>query len=322
MFQNSERRTTWIVLFLLITVAALSLGSSYYAHSRSNSVDYWSWLDGALQNFSTEMMGAIVTFGLFELILGSQKAKREKAEQIEELQKRLVREAGSRSSNATAKAAVDRLRAEGWLTTGDSAALLKQANLANSDLQGVDLQYANLQQANLNGSNLQQSNLQYANLQQAYLNGTNLQQAYLGSANLRQANIRSVNLQQAYLGSANLQQAFLGNVNLQQANFVEANLKHAWLVGSNLRGAKNMESAIFDEKTVLPDAKQMLDETGDFLVDENNLFVYDKYWTPETDMRRYTDPKYPNFWKADSDYLKREYDEVSKPWWAKKQTED
>ncbi len=25
--------------------------------------------------------------------------------------------------------------------------------------------------------------------------------------------------------------------------------------------------------------------------------IYDKYWTPDTDMTRYTDPNHPDFWQ-------------------------
>jgi hypothetical protein len=27
--------------------------------------------------------------------------------------------------------------------------------------------------------------------------------------------------------------------------------------------------------------------------------VYDKYWTSDTDMSRYTDPNHPDFWQPD-----------------------
>jgi uncharacterized protein YjbI with pentapeptide repeats len=358
MFQNSERRTTWIVLFLLVAAAVVSLSTSYIAHSQSNSVDYWSWLDGAAQNFSTEMMGAIVTFGLFELILGSQKAKRQKAEQIEELQKQLVREVGSQS-NETAKATVDRLRAEGWLTTEDSIALLKKSNLKNAKLQGAYLVNANLEQVILRDANLQEADLRYVNLVGADLWKANLQQTKLKLANLKQVKSEEINLQKADLWRVNLQQAELMWANLQEAqlhytdlqkanlwranlqsvNFYEANLEQSnlqtanlqkaslWmanlqganLMGVNLRSVVEIEAAMFDEKTVLPDAQPIEDESGNNLVDENGTNIYDKYWTPQTDMRRYTDPQHPDFWEPD--YLKSGY-EGDKPWWVEKQAED
>jgi hypothetical protein len=257
-WKDSERRTTWIVLFVLIVVAIGSISISYYAHLHSSSVSLWDWLDGAAQNFSTEMMGAIVTFGLFELILGSQKAKREKAQETGERQKLLVRKVGSQSSD-TAIAALDELRAEGWLTTEDRIALLKEAKLGNANLQGSRLRSANLQAANL----------EYANLQAAYLRQANLEKALLRFANLQAADLRQANLQ-----AADLRQA-------------------------NLRGAKYIEEAKFDEKTVLPDAVPLKDENGDDLTDENGKPLFDKYWTSETDMTSYINPQHPDFWEPD-----------------------
>jgi hypothetical protein len=52
----------------------------------------------------------------------------------------------------------------------------------------------------------------------------------------------------------------------------EANLKESNLLGVNLEGTR------FDETTILPDGT---------------------HWIPETDMRRFTDPNHPNFWRSD-----------------------
>ena len=48
----------------------------------------------------------------------------------------------------------------------------------------------------------------------------------------------------------------------------------------------------FDERTVLPDAEH----TG---YDANYNRVYDKYWTPDTDMTRYTDPNHVDYWQPE-----------------------
>ena len=67
---------------------------------------------------------------------------------------------------------------------------------------------------------------------------------------------------------------------------------------------------------MLPDAQWLQDEKGNFVEDENGAFIYDKYWTPETDMTRYTNPQHPDFWE--SEYLKPAYNIWVKPWWASK----
>jgi len=33
--------------------------------------------------------------------------------------------------------------------------------------------------------------------------------------------------------------------------------------------------------------------------DENDKPIFDKYWTPDTDMSRYTDPEHTDFWQPD-----------------------
>jgi len=184
----------------------------------------------------------------------------------EELKRRLVREADSRD-NSTAISAVDWMRAAGWLTIHDSVALL----------QGADLSYANLNTANLHQANLEDVNLLDSRLQEARINDANLKGANLGYARLQNTNLWHTNLEKA-----NLFRAFLGGTDLSEAN---------------LKGA-NLEQAIFDEKTILPEAIALM-ETDEIYAYEDGYYVYDKYWTPGTDMARYTDPNRPGFWQPD-----------------------
>ena len=187
------------------------------------------------------------------------------------------------------------------------SANLQTANLIFANLQGADLYEANLQETSLGRANLRGASLFRANLQGASLSGANLQGAklweanlqgvFLVSANLQGAKLSKTNLQGADLSYANLQGVRLGNVNLQGANLYEANLRGAYL-GKDL----------FDEKTVLPDAKNL---AGMYEEPE-----YDKYWTPETDMSRYTNPKHPDFWEPY--YLKEGHrPSMSDPQWVK-----
>ena len=43
---------------------------------------------------------------------------------------------------------------------------------------------------------------------------------------------------------------------------------------------------------MLPDAEYI----GD---DDDGNSIFDKYWTPDTDMTRYTNPEHPDFWEPD-----------------------
>ena len=122
--------------------------------------------------------------------------------------------------------------------------------------------------------------LREANLQQALLLQANLQEAFLEGAILEKADLWSANLQQTKLTGANLQQTLLRNANLHGANLARV----------NLAGAEIHESTKFDNRTVLPDANII----GS---DQDGTPLYDKYWTPETKMKRYTDPDHPDFWQ-------------------------
>jgi len=168
---------------------------------------------------------------------------------------------------------------------------LQEANLGGANLQDATLVGANLQEASLRRANLQGADLYVANLQEAKLFDANLQEAYLKHANLQDANLVEANLQKAYLWGANLQDAYLWRANLQDATLVGANLQDAYLWRANLQDA-TLVGAMFSETTVLPDSKYV----GE---DENGHWIFDKYWTPDTDMSRYTDPNHPDFWQPD-----------------------
>ena len=104
-----------------------------------------------------------------------------------------------------------------------SAPLSKRAIHAGADLRGADLQEADLQGANL---------------QEAQLQGANLQGASLQGANLQEANFEGADLWQTFFWQANLQGAQLQGVDLSGA------------IGLRLQ---QIELAVTDEKTRLPE---------------------------------------------------------------------
>ena len=129
------------------------------------------------------------------------------------------------------------------------------------------LKGAGLREANLAGANLRDANLEETNLSTSNLNG-----AYLWNANLVGADLRDSILTGASLAGTNLAGAFLWKADLRGTDLALVNL-----VGAEL------SNAAFDTHTILPDAE----------------FSKPKYWTPETDMTRYTDPSHPDFWQPD-----------------------
>jgi hypothetical protein len=99
------------------------------------------------------------------------------------------------------------------------------------------------------------------------------------------ANLRDAGLQAAYLRGASFENATLTGADLTGANllgtiFTGADLSHAQLAG-----------AFYDEKTVLPDGT---------------------FWTPDTDLARFTDPAHPDFWRS-NDPLSPAYRGDSEP---------
>jgi uncharacterized protein YjbI with pentapeptide repeats len=96
---------------------------------------------------------------------------------------------------------------------------LQGFNLENANLRGASLERANLQGTNLKGANLQGVDLEKANLQGANLAGANLFDADLEKANLSLANLTGANLQKADLGKANLTGTNLEGVDLRGADW-------------------------------------------------------------------------------------------------------
>ncbi|MEH2281418.1 MAG: pentapeptide repeat-containing protein [Nostoc sp.] len=140
---------------------------------------------------------------------------------------------------------------------------LQKAILPEANLQGVVLRKANLSQAILYDANLEGAVLCDANLEGAILCDANLEGAILCDANLEEVNFEGSNLQDANLIGSNLQRAKLAGANLESAllstaNLEEANLQEANLCRANLSGAENLElqqieQAIGDRTTILPE---------------------------------------------------------------------
>ncbi len=110
------------------------------------------------------------------------------------------------------------------------------------DLEGAQLQGANLWRAQLQGVHLWGAELQGADLWSAQLQGANLRRAQLQGvdlwgAKLQGANLREAQLQGANLGNAQLQGVDLWDAELQGADLWRAQLQWASLRGAQLQGA-------------------------------------------------------------------------------------
>jgi uncharacterized protein YjbI with pentapeptide repeats len=139
-----------------------------------------------------------------------------------------------------------------------SGADLRGANLGNAVLREADLSNACLFGADLRGAKLSNARLFGAKLIVANLRGADLSNARLNGANLFGAALNGVNLSNATLGKANLDRANLSGADLRGANLYETDLNEAYLGGVDLSSIvylskEQIDSAITDEHTNLPD---------------------------------------------------------------------
>jgi Pentapeptide repeats (8 copies) len=127
----------------------------------------------------------------------------------------------------------------------------------------IELRESNLRDADLNGIELWGADLWKVNFREAQLWQAKLAGASLGRANLSEASLWKADLEGAYLWKANLEGANLTEANLEQANLEGSNLKGANLHQTNLINAdlrkvigltrQQLSKAICDDTTQLPD---------------------------------------------------------------------
>ncbi len=125
-------------------------------------------------------------------------------------------------------------------------------NSKRTEGEAADFRKVYLKGVVLMGANLKQANFQEATLYGAYLKKADLERATLEGANLRGANLRWANLQHANLKGANLVRADLREANLEQTQLQGANLKMAEGLTQ-----KQVDTALIDATTVLPDYLKM-----------------------------------------------------------------
>jgi uncharacterized protein YjbI with pentapeptide repeats len=144
-----------------------------------------------------------------------------------------------------------------------SHALLSGAMLIRANLTGADLRYADLRRSQLHEADFTDADLYRANLEGAALPGAKLRRSRLAGANLRGAAItvvdfRSADMTDADFSGADLRESLGAGATLARANLERAELFGCRLNDANLRGAKGvsarqLEEAILDELTSLPD---------------------------------------------------------------------
>lgn len=127
----------------------------------------------------------------------------------------------------------------------------------------------------------------------------NLENAYLYGADLHAVNFYKATLAKADLSQSDMGETYLHRANLSHASMFGTDLRGAVLWNANLRQVKHLDKATFDETTVLPDARPLQDDEGNTRYDDAGRVIFNKHWSPNIDMRRYTDPQHPDYWSVD-----------------------
>jgi uncharacterized protein YjbI with pentapeptide repeats len=216
------------ILGILLLIA---VGSTGWSLSRTGD-----W-DGLALNFGTELAGAIVTYLLIEIAIGTRRRKES-----------LIAQLTSKSVDVAINAIEEIIR-NGWHLDGS----LKNIHLPGVNLPGVELNSVNFENSVLAQGNFQGARLFSANMQWAIISQVDFSNADLSFANLSNTNMTMSVLPGAKLLHASLIGAHMEVTNWQGADLQNANLQGADLFGADLRGANLKDANLQD--ALLKDAK-------------------------------------------------------------------
>ena len=118
---------------VLLVLIGLALALLQWAVS---GIDDWK---GLALNLGTEMIGAAVTYALFELVIERMERREAEKEELEAKKADLIAQMGSGVKDV-AVAAAEELRRHGWLYDGS----LQGADLLGANLQGARFDYTTL----------------------------------------------------------------------------------------------------------------------------------------------------------------------------------
>ena len=94
------------------------------------------------------------------------------------------------------------------------------------------------------------------------------------------------------LVKANLEGSDLRFADLRGTHLVRANLRDTDLLFADLRGAYLYHADLQGATLEIPG-------WGEAKLDEATMLPDESHWKPDTDMRRFTDPTHPEFWRSD-----------------------
>jgi len=134
---------------------------------------------------------------------------------------------------------------------------LEGANLTGAHLEGAILIESHLEEANLTGTHLEEANLTGAHLEEATLFKAHLEEVTLLKAHLEEADLGETHMEGAGLDAAHLEGTYIAEAHLEGVDLFGAHLKKTDIRGANLTDVvgltrEQLESAITDERTMLP----------------------------------------------------------------------
>jgi uncharacterized protein YjbI with pentapeptide repeats len=140
----------------------------------------------------------------------------------------------------------------------DELNLVKRGRLRGSNIRFADATRAFLVGADLNRANLQGIYLYHANVRLADLAWADLKEAFAYEADfqgtiLQNADLRAVDFSGSNLSGANLKGARLDGANFENVNLNKTNLSGTSLTAVKGLTAKQIETAVIDETTQLPE---------------------------------------------------------------------
>lgn len=137
----------------------------------------------------------------------------------------------------------------GWSVTDEAGPRvdLSGARLANINLAGAKLRFAQFKETTLFGADLRGTDLFYAHFDNADMreiqaDGANLEMARMRGARLYRAQLVNAQLKQAWLPEADLSEAKLDGANLSGVRGEQVDLHESSLVGANLSWARLQEA--------------------------------------------------------------------------------
>ena len=123
----------------------------------------------------------------------------------------------------------------------------------------------------------------------------NLNKAIIIDSSFNNANLRTTTMKYASFHTSSFRAARFDGANMNSTSFQSCNFGGVDFTNADLKDAQFLD-CVFDDKTILPDSGVLPHHYG---YSEESGFSSIKYWTPETDMTRYTNPEHPDFWQPD-----------------------